>query len=42
MVNAALGTVPASECLAGDSNHDGAITIDEVLKAVNNALSACP
>lgn len=41
MVNIALGNAPASVCLAGDRNHDGAITIDENVTAVDNALSGC-
>jgi hypothetical protein len=28
-------------CEAGDANHDGSITIDEILTAVNNALNGC-
>ncbi|MFI5366419.1 MAG: hypothetical protein ACHQ4J_12435 [Candidatus Binatia bacterium] len=42
MVNIALGAAPPSDCLAGDANHDGRITVDEILAAVNNALSRCP
>jgi hypothetical protein len=41
MVNVALGTAPVSACVAGDPNHDGAITIDEIVRAVNNALNGC-
>jgi hypothetical protein len=41
MVNVALGTAPASACVAGDDNHDGAITIDEIVRAVSNALRGC-
>ena len=26
---------------AGDANHDGQITVDEILTAVNNALNGC-
>jgi hypothetical protein len=40
MVNLALGTA-ASPCSAGDANHDGEITIDEILRAINVALSSC-
>jgi len=40
MVNIALGdTTPA--CETGDANHDGQITVDEILTAVNNALNGC-
>jgi len=42
MVNIALGQLDASACAAGDVNHDGDITIDEILRAVNVALTACP
>jgi hypothetical protein len=42
MVNIALGNLPASTCAAGDANHDGEITVDEILAAVNKALNGCP
>jgi len=41
MVNIALGTLPLSECPAGDGNSDLEITIEEILTAVNNALGGC-
>jgi len=41
MVNIALGNAAVSDCLAGDGNQDGAITVDEILKAVNSALNGC-
>jgi hypothetical protein len=41
MVNIALGSRPVADCLAGDENGDGEITIDEIIKAVNNALAGC-
>ena len=41
MVTVALGNAPASECEAGDVNHDGQITVDEILTAVSNALNGC-
>ena len=41
MVNVALGNSDVGACPAGDANHDGEITIDEILKAVNNALGEC-
>jgi hypothetical protein len=41
MVNIALGNAQLSDCTAGDANNDGHITIDEILTAVNNALSGC-
>jgi hypothetical protein len=40
-VNIALGNTPLAACLAGDSSGDGTITVDEILAAVNNALSGC-
>ncbi|HEX7408844.1 MAG TPA: hypothetical protein VF515_14510 [Candidatus Binatia bacterium] len=42
MVNIALGNTPLLNCEAGDANHDGQITVDEILTAVNNALNGCP
>jgi hypothetical protein len=41
MVDIALGNTAVSECQAGDANGDGTITVDEILKAVNNALNGC-
>ncbi|HXQ24070.1 MAG TPA: hypothetical protein VN812_20480 [Candidatus Acidoferrales bacterium] len=41
MVNIALGNTPVTTCEAGDANHDGQITIDEIFTAVNNALNGC-
>jgi hypothetical protein len=35
MVNIALGNAPLTMCDSGDANHDGQITIDEILTAVN-------
>lgn len=42
MVNIALDNAEVSACEAGDTSRDGAVTIDEILAAVNTALSACP
>lgn len=42
MVNIALGTEPLSVCPAGDPDHDGEITINEIIEAVNNLLFGCP
>jgi len=39
MVNIALGNTPVTTCETGDANHDGQITVDEILTAVNNALN---
>jgi hypothetical protein len=41
MVNIGLGTTALQTCEAGDANGDGQITVDEILAAVNNALSGC-
>ena len=41
MVNIALDNSSLSLCTAGDRNSDGAITVDEILAAVNNALNGC-
>jgi hypothetical protein len=41
MVNIALGTTPLSACTAGDADHSGDITINEMIAAVNNALNGC-
>jgi hypothetical protein len=41
MVNIALGNAPLGDCAAGNSNSDGAITVDEILAAVSHALNGC-
>ena len=41
MVNIALANQVASACPAGDVNADGAVTIEELVSAVNNALAGC-
>ena len=41
MVNIALGNAPLLDCEAADANHDGQVSIDEILAAVNNALNGC-
>jgi hypothetical protein len=41
MVAVGLGTLNVSSCRVGDANHDGQITVDEILKAVSNALNGC-
>jgi hypothetical protein len=41
MVNIALGNAGVATCTAGDANHDGQITIAELLAAVNSALNGC-
>ena len=37
----ALGNANVSACTAGDVNGHGQITVDEILMAVNKALSGC-
>ena len=34
----ALGNQPLSACSAGDANQDGAIAIDDLIRAVNTVL----
>lgn len=40
-VNIALGNAPLLDCEAADASHDGRVTVDEILMAVNNALNGC-
>ena len=42
MANIALGTSPLADCMRGDASGDGQITVDEILQAVNRALTSCP
>jgi hypothetical protein len=42
MVYVALGNAEISRCVAGDSDADGEITINEILRAVRNVLQGCP
>jgi hypothetical protein len=42
LVDIDLGDADISSCTAGDRNGDLAISIDEILTAVNNDLSGCP
>jgi hypothetical protein len=41
LVNIALGNRPVADCPTGDANGDHQITVDEILRAVNNALNGC-
>ena len=41
VVNIALGNRPVSDCLPGDANGDHQITVDEILRGVNDALNGC-
>ena len=40
-VSIALGETPLSACTPIDANADGVVTIDEVIRALNNALNGC-
>jgi Ca2+-binding EF-hand superfamily protein len=42
MINIALGNMDISACTAGDADGDGTITIEELIRAVDNLLSDCP
>ncbi len=42
MLQVALGADDVTACAPGDGNYDGAITVDEVVRAVSIALSGCP
>jgi Ca2+-binding EF-hand superfamily protein len=41
LVNIALGRAPIGDCLAGDRNANGAISVDELVVAVSRALHGC-
>ena len=41
-VNVAIGAAPLSVCAAADTSMDAAVTIDELIGAVNAALNGCP
>ena len=40
-VRIALGEVQATSCAAADVNGDGAVSIDELVRAVSQALDGC-
>lgn len=42
MVSIALGAESFSSCNAGDGNGDSLITVEEILSAIERALSGCP
>ena len=42
LVNIALGTVESASCPASDTDHDGRITVNDVVAAVHAALTGCP
>jgi hypothetical protein len=41
MVGIALEQQSLSACRAGDADHSGTVTIEEILQAVNNAQNGC-
>jgi hypothetical protein len=41
LVNIALGDAPAPACIAGDTNRDGIVAMDEIITSVNQALYGC-
>jgi hypothetical protein len=41
-VNIALGSQPVDICPAFDADASGTVTVAELIRAVNNALSGCP
>jgi len=40
-VNIALGTSSVTQCPAIDSDGNGAVTVDDIIRAVNRALGGC-
>ena len=42
VIQIAAGQMPVSACPSADPNHDGQVSLEEVLQAVNNALDGCP
>ena len=38
-VNIALGSSPVTACSDADKDHDGTVTVEEIIAAVSNALS---
>jgi hypothetical protein len=42
LANIALGRSTVDRCLPGDAGGDGAVTVDEIVAAVNHALTGCP
>lgn len=41
MVTIDLGNSTVTSCAAADKNHDGQVTVNEILTAVNNVLNGC-
>jgi YVTN family beta-propeller protein len=42
IVNVTLVGAPVTACLPADANHDGRMTIDELIAAVGHAIGRCP
>jgi len=42
VIGIAVGDALIELCPAGDPSGDGAITVDEILSALSNALDGCP
>ena len=42
MLHIALGASPLSECSNGDADKNGAITVNEIIAALNNVPDGCP
>lgn len=41
-VNQVFGTLPIAACVPMDANLDSTVTVDEVIRSVDNALARCP
>jgi len=41
-VNIALGNISVCECMLCDTDEDGAISIEELIRTVHQALTGCP
>jgi hypothetical protein len=41
-INIALGNLPLTACARIDANADLSVTIDELIRALSNALNSCP
>jgi hypothetical protein len=42
MVAISLANDPPAACRNGDANHDGVVTVDEIVTAVRQSLNGCP
>ncbi len=41
LLSALLGTLPLDACASFDTDESGTVTVDELLRAVNDALNGC-